>query len=237
MPGMSFTLIALIIVTAGLLFGLTLLALGLRGRRIHDHPICRGCGFDLIGVLPAGSTCPECGPGIKSSRWVRIGTRRKRVTWVIAGIVLSATALVPIRAITSSRASGADLNPHKPTILLIWESQHTSPKGLDPILPELAGRWRAGTLSPEQKRRLVSLALANQLDRSRPWNEAWGDLFELAGVEKLPTEGEQMAFNPTHRCPSSGCSRRQSQDSGSATSSRPPRAASPPAAAISRCTC
>jgi hypothetical protein len=79
-------------------------------------------------------------------------------------------------------------------MLLIWESQHASPKSLDPILLELAARWRAGTLLPDHKRRLLSLALTNQRDLSRPWNEGWGDLFDLAGIEKLPTEGEKMAF-------------------------------------------
>ncbi len=175
--------------------GLTLLLLGLRGRRINDHPICRGCGFDLVGVLPAGSTCPECGAGIKSSRWVRIGARRKRVTWMLAGVVLSTAAFVPIGTIAWGWASGTDLNPHKPTMLLIWESQHASPKSLDPILLELAARWRAGTLSPDHKRRLVSLALANQRNLSRPWSEGWGDLFTTARMEKLPTDGEQMAFD------------------------------------------
>jgi hypothetical protein len=49
-------------ISCGLLFlvGLILLILGLRGRRVDDHPICRKCGFDLFGK-PEGSTiCSEC---------------------------------------------------------------------------------------------------------------------------------------------------------------------------------
>src|SRR5690606_32468555 len=38
------------------LAGATALLLGLRGRRIDTHPICRRCGFDLIGQAPAAST-------------------------------------------------------------------------------------------------------------------------------------------------------------------------------------
>ncbi len=33
--------------------GVVALVLGLRGRRIDDHPICRKCGFDLVGSLPS----------------------------------------------------------------------------------------------------------------------------------------------------------------------------------------
>src|SRR5690349_6074803 len=46
---------------ATLLLGVVLLALGLRGRRVGDHPYCRRCGFDLFGLPPAHPACPECG--------------------------------------------------------------------------------------------------------------------------------------------------------------------------------
>ncbi|MCC6679040.1 MAG: hypothetical protein IT436_18090 [Phycisphaerales bacterium] len=31
-------------------WGIALIGLGLRGRKIDDHPICRKCRFDLVGV-------------------------------------------------------------------------------------------------------------------------------------------------------------------------------------------
>ncbi len=34
---------------------------------ICDHVICRGCGYDLMG-LPSGGVCPECGKVIEESR-------------------------------------------------------------------------------------------------------------------------------------------------------------------------
>ena len=56
--------------------GLALLLLGVRGRRIDDHPICRRCGFDLFG-LPAGSErCSECGAEVRRRRAIRIGRRK-----------------------------------------------------------------------------------------------------------------------------------------------------------------
>src|SRR5687767_13601577 len=53
------------------------LAIAVRGRRVDDHPICRKCGFDLIGK-PAGSTvCSECGTDLTSPRAVRVGRRER----------------------------------------------------------------------------------------------------------------------------------------------------------------
>jgi len=40
-------------VASVLVAGVVLVWLGVRGRRVGDHPVCRKCGFDLVG-LPAG---------------------------------------------------------------------------------------------------------------------------------------------------------------------------------------
>ena len=43
--------IAVLILPALLLVaGIVLTVRGLRGRRVDDHPHCRKCGFDLIGL-------------------------------------------------------------------------------------------------------------------------------------------------------------------------------------------
>ena len=44
-----------------MLVGAILMILGVRGKRINDHPTCRDCRFDLSGVYPGVVTCPECG--------------------------------------------------------------------------------------------------------------------------------------------------------------------------------
>jgi hypothetical protein len=57
-------MILIVLSTALTLFGLAgliLLVLGVRGWRIDDHPVCRRCRFDLVGVYPAIGACPECG--------------------------------------------------------------------------------------------------------------------------------------------------------------------------------
>lgn len=62
---------------AALIFGVALLLLGLRGRRMDRSPVCRDCGFDLAGILPDGKTCPECGSGLNRAKAVRIGRRER----------------------------------------------------------------------------------------------------------------------------------------------------------------
>ena len=60
-----------------LLAGAVLLVIGLRGRRVGDHPVCRRCGFDLFGN-PAAARCPECGADLGVSGAVRTGHLRRR---------------------------------------------------------------------------------------------------------------------------------------------------------------
>jgi hypothetical protein len=174
--------------------GIALLLLGLRGRRINDHPICRGCGFDLVGVLPARTICPECGADVANGRRVRDGARRRLHGTAIVGAAIALVAIAPLGFVAWGWAFAVDLNPFKPTPLLVWESGYAGPTTIDPILSELNTRWTAGSLSPAQKAALIGRALDAQADTARPWSEGWGDLFDLAVVEDLPTEAERIRF-------------------------------------------
>jgi ribosomal protein L37E len=61
---------------------------GMRGRRIDDHPLCRRCGFDLVG-LPAGSSaCSECGGSIVVRKAIRFGHRQRNGRIVALGMIL-----------------------------------------------------------------------------------------------------------------------------------------------------
>src|SRR5688500_20118731 len=54
-------LLTWVAVLVPLLAGMLFVRLGLRGKRVDDHPLCRRCGLDLFG-LPEGATkCSECG--------------------------------------------------------------------------------------------------------------------------------------------------------------------------------
>ena len=77
--------------TAGL--ALILVALGLAGRRVGDHPHCRRCGFDLFGN-PSAAVCPECGGDLSWRRAVRTGQRKRRRGMLVAGLALLAPAVL-----------------------------------------------------------------------------------------------------------------------------------------------
>src|SRR5690606_29255311 len=97
-----------------LVAGIVLVFLGLRGRRIDDHPVCRWCWFDLSGCAPDNVTCPECGAGLKREGAVRIGQRRRIYTAVVLG---SAAILAPTLAfgfVAYALATATDINSFKP---------------------------------------------------------------------------------------------------------------------------
>ena len=60
--------------------GTALLILGLRGRRLDGHPVCRKCRFDLVGT-PDVSVCPECGRDVTQPATVRRWAGAERATW------------------------------------------------------------------------------------------------------------------------------------------------------------
>lgn len=81
-------LATLIILLIGL-SGVVLLAIGLRGRAIDDHPVCRKCGYDLTGIFPESKKCPECEADVSADRNVRIGNRvRSRFLIGTAAVLL-----------------------------------------------------------------------------------------------------------------------------------------------------
>ena len=40
------------------------IAVGMHGRAIDNHPVCRRCGFDLIGIWPDATICSDCGQSL-----------------------------------------------------------------------------------------------------------------------------------------------------------------------------
>lgn len=52
--------------------GATLLACGLRGWRVDDHPLCRRFGYDLHAITQPAK-CPECGGNLNLRRAIILG--------------------------------------------------------------------------------------------------------------------------------------------------------------------
>lgn len=182
-----------------MLLGLAATLIGRRGKRLDDHPLCRACRFDLIG-LPALSTasspavfrCPECGADLSARRAIRVGHYRRR-PWVLAiGLVLTIIPCALFGWTTSKAARAYDWNRIKPSGLLIWELRREeeaaaraaiaapalAPRTGREVLDELIRRAERDRLSPGHYDALVPLARARQRDLARPWDLRWGWLLE-----------------------------------------------------------
>ena len=83
---------------ACLLGGIAAIVIGRRGRRVNDHPICRACGFDVVGIAAGGSAarCPECGADLNGRRATRIGRRERSSALIVVGAVLLSLSLLLI---------------------------------------------------------------------------------------------------------------------------------------------
>lgn len=184
---------------AVLVAGVVLLVVGWRGRKINDHPVCPGCGFDLVGVYPGVETCPECGAGLKRERGVRVGARRRRKVTLAAGVVLLVVALVGLVPVAVLAAAGSNLDRYKPVGLLLWEGRNGRADVADRAGVELLRRESAGELDGAAQDRVAAAVLQLQGDLDRPWSDAWGDLFLALPGRSL---GELALFDAQSIVPS-----------------------------------
>lgn len=195
--------------------------LGLRGKRLNDHPICRKCKFDLVGVYAphdanTGGTgvppvrtnddnprCPECGRDLSRRRAVRRGARRKRpviVTISALSLLLGAGAL---STAVWGRATDFNWNRVKPEWMLLAEL-HTGETSVDrAILVEFARRLRQRGLSDRTLIRLAPTALEIQklaVQRhpqdlnSLRYNAQWGDIATEAVLRGLVSDHEAVQY-------------------------------------------
>jgi hypothetical protein len=172
----SNTLAIALILTA--LTAITLLTLGIRGKRLNDHPICRRCAFDLVGVYPGAQQCTDCGARLTRRHAIRHGRRRPRRALIVAGLVPLAILASLGALFTWAVATNYDLNKLKPTWLLVREAESAAPS--DGALAELIVRLNADELGPAAIDRLVARAMRIQADTTIPWRSAYGDIVETA---------------------------------------------------------
>jgi hypothetical protein len=172
----------LLIMLGAMVLGAILVVLGLRGKRINDHPICRDCGFDLVAVPEGTITCPECGAGLRRPQAMRIGARRRRPVFLGVGAVLALLPILPLGTAGFAAISGRDLNKWKPLGLLLWEARHARGNDASKAAAELADRYGSGKLKKDQEELILAGAFHAQANESRPWVAAWGDVIEQADL-------------------------------------------------------
>ncbi|MEN1706271.1 MAG: hypothetical protein AAGJ54_12260 [Planctomycetota bacterium] len=136
-----------------LVLTLVMVVLGVRGKRVDDHPVCRKCRFDLDG-LDGPSTCPECGRAL-SAKLVAAGNRRRR-TGVLGLAVLPLVAALVLKGFWVSSQQG-QWNKYKPTALLLMETRvgdvSTASGAFDELLNRVViGNEDAAVLAPGLER-------------------------------------------------------------------------------------
>lgn len=154
--------------------------LGLRGRRLNDHPICRKCKFDLVGVYaPNNATgggtgvspvrtnedsprCPECGRDLKRKRAVRHGARRRRPRLAMGSALILLAGAGGIGVSIWGSATKYDWNKSKPEWLLMAELHDGAGNINGRALTELLRRALAGSLGESTHRQLALEGLARQ---------------------------------------------------------------------------
>ena len=171
-------LILLLIVPAVVaVASLALLVYAVHGRRVDDHPVCRTCGFDLIGKPQGATVCSECGADLARARAVRFGRRqtRRQLVAISVSVLLACAGWLGMLGWRATR--GIVWNHHKPLWLLTREARGGHVIARDAALTELTRRMGGGKLSQQQTDALVDAALEIQADSRRPWTATVADVF------------------------------------------------------------
>lgn len=183
----------LLLTLLGVTLGALIVLVGKRLRRVDDHPTCRRCRFDLVGLGPEHDTCPECGAPLSGERSIRIGNRRPSIGVVVVGVLIALVSVLAGGGVIALRVSGADANTYKPAWLLAREAKGAGTASAR-ALAELQRRLQGATLSQDTTKRLVSIGLDRQQDPARPWDPAWGDFLDAAWNSGLMTDDERLQF-------------------------------------------
>lgn len=185
----------LVLLLVTMLVGVLLVLFGVRGRTINDHPACRQCHFDLLGIFPEVVTCPECGAGLKRDNAVLPGVRKKMPLLAALGVLLVLTPLVPVGVVAFAALTDRNINSFKPLGLLMWEARHADAKSTEKLVDEVMNRILSQKLSASQYDSVINSILKMQGDLATPWQEPWGSIIERARVDGSIKPNQDALFN------------------------------------------
>jgi hypothetical protein len=185
---------AILLMTALFIAGSVALRIGLRGRRIDDHPLCRRCGFDLTGKPAESCACAECGADLSAVKAVRIGHRRRLTGWVVGGFLLLLVALVAAAFDVAGQTQAIRLIQFMPVKWLLYESKNGSPSSRFDALSELLNHAQNGKFTPFQTAATIDVALTMQGDSSKGWDTLWGDIIELRRGKSQVTDRQWATY-------------------------------------------
>jgi ribosomal protein L37E len=163
-----------------LLLGGALMWLGVRGRRVDDHPICRRCGFDLFGRPEGSDRCAECGYDLGRPRAMRDGRRERRGGLLGGGVALLLVALALAGGKTYTAYLASDVQANKPSWWLVRELDSGDPAVAAAAAQELSNRVLTRTLVQRHIDDAVDRMLERQADEQRTWDRAFGDFIDGA---------------------------------------------------------
>lgn len=156
-----------------------MLLIGLRGRKLNNHPVCRPCGFDLSGIDTGGAReCPECGGSLSLPKAIRIGERARLKRLILGASIVLIAGTLASAAGAWRRLGSLDWQSLKPFSMVAAQAASPRPVAMDAAIRELGRRWSRGSLSDGQVKSVIDLGISLQGDADGPWDPAWADLVE-----------------------------------------------------------
>lgn len=184
---MGLTSVASIVLVCGVLATLVAGALWMRawrGRVTGWRTCCGRCGFELHGLNPGASVCPECGQGLQSATLRPAAAESDPWRWALAvSTTLIGVALLWLGQPARLLQAGRQFCTWLPDPLLMTAFE-TMPRA---AMPELEARVREGKLGPaeiaEAARRATNLATESPRDRVGQGGLLLSRLAELSLLE------------------------------------------------------
>ncbi|QYK47647.1 MAG: hypothetical protein KF838_12745 [Phycisphaeraceae bacterium] len=172
--------------------GILLIRAGLRGRRVNDHPICRRCRFDLVGLAGSNADatshpdrCPECGTELtgntrRARRAVINGERRKRWPVLALGLALLLSGLTTGFWLSYKPLAKFPWTTWMPDWVLAEMVDSPNAARSKLVAQEILHRIRLRRFASGSHHRAVQALLHVNADPDAMWTEHMGDIIEGA---------------------------------------------------------